>query len=54
MIQILIVDDEKIIRERLENILILDDYKVFTTETGAKGLAICQKEKIQIALVIMD
>jgi len=51
MIQILIVDDEKIIRERLKNILTLDNYKVFTAETGAKGLAICQKEKIEIALI---
>ena len=51
MIKILIIDDEKIIRTRLKNLLDIDNYAVFTAETGAKGLAICQKEKIEIALI---
>ena len=51
MTKILVIDDEKIIRERLKNLLDLDGYETFTAEDGQKGLDIFQKENTEIALV---
>ena len=51
MAKILVIDDEKIIRERLTSLLELDDYETFTAENGRKGLEVFDQEKPEIALV---
>lgn len=51
MTKILVVDDEKIIRERLKKLLDLDGYETFIAAHGQEGLDIFWKEKPQIALV---
>ena len=51
MAKILVIDDEKIIRERLKRLLELDNYETFTAEDGRKGLEIFDKEKPEILLV---
>jgi len=51
MAKILVIDDEKIIRERLTSLLKMDDYETFTAENGRKGLEIFDKEKPEIVLV---
>ncbi len=45
------IDDEKIIRERLKKLLELDDYETFTAGDGEEGLKIFNEEKPEIALV---
>ena len=52
--QILIIDDEKMIREGLKKLLILDDYEVFLGEDGIHGLEVLEKEKNNIQVVILD
>lgn len=52
--KILIIDDEKIIREGLKKLLILDDYEVFLGEDGIHGLEVLEKEKNNIQVVILD
>ena len=51
MAKVLVIDDEKIIRERMKKLLDLDDYETFTAEDGQKGLEIFHKEKPEIAKV---
>ena len=51
MTKVLVIDDEKIIRERLKKLLELDDYEPFTAEGGEEGLKIVHEEKPEIALV---
>jgi len=51
MAKVLVIDDEKIIRERMTKLLELDDYETFSAENGQKGLEILDKEKPEIALV---
>lgn len=51
MAKILIIDDEKIIRERLKNLLELDGFEAFAAENGREGLEVFQKEKPEIMLV---
>ena len=50
MTTILIIDDERPIRSSLRDILEYEDYKVFDVDNGADGLAILQKEKIDLVL----
>lgn len=52
MITILIIDDERPIRNSLRDILEYEDYKVLDIDNGTDGLKILQKEKID--LVICD
>ena len=51
MAKVLIIDDEQIIRERVQKLLELDDYETFTAENGQKGLEIFLREEPEIALV---
>ena len=51
MAKVLVIDDEKIIRDRMTKLLELDDYETFSAENGQKGLEILYKEKPEIALV---
>ncbi|MFH1292650.1 MAG: response regulator, partial [Pseudomonadota bacterium] len=51
MAKILVIDDEKIIRERMAKLLELDDYETFSAESGPKGLEIFKKEKPDIVLL---
>ena len=51
-VNILVVDDEKEIRELIEIYLTNEGYKVFTTENGFDALKIVKKEDIK--LVILD
>ncbi len=51
MAKILIVDDEQIIRDRMQKLLELDDYETVTAGDGPKGLEALEKEKPQVALV---
>jgi PAS domain S-box-containing protein len=51
MAKVLVIDDEKIIRERMKKLLDLDDYETFTAEDGQKGLEIFHKERPEVALV---
>ena len=48
MTKLLIVDDEKIIRDQLKKLLDLDDYKVFTAEDGQIGLKVFEREQPDI------
>ena len=48
---ILIIDDEKIIRERLKKLLEIDDYQVVCAENGQKGLELYIEIKPQIILL---
>lgn len=49
--KILVIDDEKIIRERLKRLLELDDYSVFAASDGSKGLELFEKENPHIVIV---
>ena len=51
MAKILVIDDEKIIRDRMTKLLELDDYETFSAESGKKGLEIHDREQPEIALV---
>jgi PAS domain S-box-containing protein len=51
MTKVLVIDDEKIIRDRMTKLLELDDYETFSAENGQKGLEIFYKEKPEVALV---
>lgn len=51
MAKLLVIDDEKIIRERLKKLLDLDGHRTYTAEDGQKGLEIFHKEKPEIVLV---
>ncbi|MBF0501404.1 MAG: response regulator [Candidatus Riflebacteria bacterium] len=51
MAKILIVDDEKIIRDRLKKLLDLCGFETFTAETGTSGLGIFEREKPDVALL---
>lgn len=51
MAKILVIDDDKIIRERLEKLLNLEGYQVFIAEGGRRGLDIFRKEKPDIVLL---
>ncbi len=50
-VHILVVDDEKIIREGSERILTKEGWKVETAENGEKGLGLIQKGNFQIILL---
>ncbi len=47
---ILIIDDEKLIRERLAKLLRLDDFDVFLAENGAEGVETFEKERPDLVL----
>lgn len=49
--KVLIVDDDKIIRERLKSLLKLESYKAFTAENGIKGIEVFKKELPDIILL---
>jgi len=51
MAKILVVDDDRIIRERLKKLLDLEGYQTFIAEDGQKGLDIFKKEKPDIVLL---
>lgn len=51
MSKILVVDDEKIIRERMKSLLELEDYTVFIAQNGLEALEIFSHEHPQIAIV---
>lgn len=51
MAKILVIDDERIIRERLKRLLELDGFEVVAAEDGARGLEIFKKMRPQVALV---
>lgn len=52
MAKILIIDDEKVVREKLKINLKEEGYEVFTAKDGVEGLEVIKKEIID--LVIMD
>ncbi|WP_319371552.1 diguanylate cyclase domain-containing protein [uncultured Ilyobacter sp.] len=52
--KILIIDDEKMIREGLKKLLVLDDYEVLLGEDGIHGLEVLEKEQESIQVVILD
>jgi len=47
---ILLVDDERQILSSLKRLLRKEPYRIFTAESGAEGLAVLQKEAIQLIL----
>lgn len=49
---ILVVDDEELIRKVIKEYLILNEYKVYEAENGIDAINICKNNKID--LVIMD
>ncbi len=51
MAKILVVDDEKIIRERMKSLLELEDYTVFIAANGLEALEIFSREHPEIAIV---
>lgn len=51
MAKVLVIDDEKIIRERMKKLLELDDYETISAENGQKGLEIFKNEKPDIVLL---
>ena len=51
MAKILVVDDEKIIRERLKRLLDLDDHETSVAEDGQNALEIFNKEGPEIVLL---
>ncbi|HQH74651.1 MAG TPA: ATP-binding protein, partial [bacterium] len=51
---LLIIDDEKIIRDLMKTILEEYGYQVLTAEDGLEGLRVYFQEKNRIALVIVD
>ena len=50
MATILIIDDERPIRSSLRDILEYEDYKVLDIDNGVDGIALLQKEKIDLVL----
>lgn len=50
MTKILIIDDERAIRNTLREILEYEDYKVFDVDNGPDGLEYIKKEKIDLVL----
>lgn len=48
--KLLLIDDEEIIRRRLSQLLVLDDYEVFTAEDGKSGLELFKTESPEIIL----
>src|SRR5690606_695100 len=50
MTKILIIDDERAIRNTLREILEYEDYKVFDVDNGPDGLEYIKKEKIDMVL----
>ncbi|MCX8012222.1 MAG: response regulator [Desulfobacterota bacterium] len=52
MTKVLIIDDERPIRETLDMLLREKGYEVLTSESGEKGLALIQKNPLDI--VILD
>jgi len=54
MAHILIVDDEKSIREALKDILLIEGYTISEAENGKVGLEVLLKEKSSIDLVLCD
>ena len=51
MIKILIIDDDKIIRERLKSILDLEDYRSIIADDGQSGLKLFKEKKPDIVLL---
>ncbi|TBR15866.1 response regulator [bacterium] len=51
MTNILIVDDEKVVRDLLKRLFLSDGTNMFTAESGAQALEIAKKNKIDIALI---
>jgi PAS domain S-box-containing protein len=51
MTKILIIDDEKIIRDRLKNILVLDGYDAAVAEDGVRGLELFSQDVPDVVLV---
>jgi len=50
---ILIIEDEDIIRKRIKNLLELDNFNIFTAENGIKGIKICKQLMPQIVILDM-
>ena len=48
---ILVIDDEPMILNSVQGILSDEDYKVFTAETGSKGLDILRRKNVDIVLL---
>ncbi|MBF0317033.1 MAG: response regulator [Nitrospirae bacterium] len=44
MAKVLVIDDEIIIRDRLKNLLLLDDYEAYSAENGIEGLELFESE----------
>lgn len=52
--KILVIDDEVHVREAVNDILELDGYEVLSAASGQEGIALYQKEKERIQLVLLD
>mgnify|MGYP006399181723 CR=1 FL=1 len=50
MVKILIIDDERAIRNTLREIFEYEEYKVLDADNGEDGLEIIKKEKIDLVL----
>ncbi len=48
---ILVIDDDKSIRETVKDVLEDEGYKVLTAESGANGIKICKNNKVDIAII---
>ena len=51
MNSVLIVDDQKLIRNSLKSALHNEGYRVFIAETGKEGLSFSKKENIDLVLL---
>jgi CheY-like chemotaxis protein len=49
--KILVIDDEEIIRIRLKDLLVLDDYEAFAAGSGTEGLELFARERPDIVIV---
>jgi len=50
---ILIIEDDEIIRKRIKNLLQLDNYNIYTAENGIRGVKICKQIMPQVVLLDM-
>ncbi len=51
MAKILIIDDDKIIRDRLKELLVMDDFEILVPENTDEGLRMFDTDRIDVALV---
>ena len=52
-LHILVIDDEKIIREGAERILIKEGWKTTIVESGERGLALIKNDTFQVLLSVV-